>query len=327
MTPLRDDAIARLRAVAEQPDLSATRYELRELLGRGGMGAVFAAFDRELGRTVALKVISTAAETPANAARLRREAQILGHLEHPNIIPVHDVGILSDGRSFYTMKLVQGRRLDEHLQEGLVIAGRLQIFERICDALAFAHARGVVHRDLKPANIMVGPFGEVLVLDWGVAKTGIEPTHQTEKRFGPVPPSGLSGAGSIVGTVGFMSPEQAVGDPDVDARSDIHALGAMLRLMLESPGHGDERGQVPRRQRPLAAIADRALSTLPEARYQTVLELAEDLVRFRDGLPVQAYRENLLERFMRISARYKLPLALIVGYMLMRLLLLLMAPG
>ena len=300
MTHLPDAAIRHLRAVAEQPDLSDTRYELRELLGRGGMGTVYAAFDRDLGRLVALKVIATATVSPSTSEHLRREAQILARLEHPNIIPVHDVGVLPDGRSFYTMKLVQGRRLDEHLQQGLGIAERLQIFERVCDALAFAHAHGVIHRDLKPTNIMVGPFGEVLVLDWGVAKVENDP-----------------GADAIVGTHGFMSPEQARGDPDVDARSDIHALGAILRFLVKASD------QPPARPRALAAIADRALAVNANARYQTVQELGNDLSRYRDALPVLAYKENLLERAARVVGRFRLPLALILAYVLMRLLLLL----
>ena len=324
MTRIGDSALEHLRAVAEQPDLSHTRYEVRDLLGRGGMGAVYAAYDRELGRLVALKVTSIAASTSDSIARLRKEAGILAELEHPNIIPVHDVGVLTDGRCFYTMKLVQGRRLDEHVQDGRPLAERLQIFERICDAVAFAHARGVIHRDLKPANIMVGPFGEVLVLDWGVAKAGPE---RLALRAGSAaePAAGSTGAGTVIGTRGFMSPEQALGEPDVDARSDIHALGAILRFLLATSETRQDGGrqQTRRTPRPLAAIAGRASAVDRDARYQSVGDLAADLSRYRDALRVHAYRESVLERIVRVAGRYRLPLTLILAYVLMRLVLLL----
>ena len=147
-----------------------------------------------------------------------------------------------------------------------------------------------------------------MYMHWGIAKAGVEPAD-----------------GLVVGTMGFMSPEQARGDPDVDARSDIHALGAILRFLVNAPGDApaSERELPPRRMRALAAIVDRALAPTPEARYQSVLDLAADLSRYRDAQPVHAYRENMLERFVRVAGRYRLPLALILAYMLMRLLLLL----
>ena len=324
MTGLGDSAVEHLRAVAEQPDLSHTRYEVRGLLGRGGMGTVYAAFDSELGRLVALKVTSVAASNPDSIARLKKEAGILAALEHPNIIPVHDVGVLPDGRCFYTMKLVRGRRLDEHVQDGLPRAERLQIFERICDAVAFAHAHGVIHRDLKPANIMVGPFGEVLVLDWGVAKAGLERlAHCADTAGEPAP--GSTGAGTVVGTRGFMSPEQAYGDPGVDARTDVYALGTILRFLLTEPGMQADGARAPTRPLPraLAAIADRASSPARDGRYQAVSELSADLSRYRDALRVHAHHESVLERIIRVAGRYRLPLTLILVYVLMRLLLLL----
>ena len=314
MTQLPDATVERLRLIAEHPDLSETRYEVVELIGRGGMGVVYSALDRELGRLVALKVTGTAASTPDMIARLRREARILARLEHPNIIPVHDVGLLPDGRTFYTMKLVRGRRLDEYVQTGRSLAERLQIFERICDAVAFAHAHGVVHRDLKPPNVMVGAFGEVLILDWGIAKTGPDPG---------IDPSFPSAAGTIVGTQGFMSPEQARGDPAVDARTDIHALGVMLRFLVQGRYEAHPRDEGRRHPKRLAAIADRATRLDPDDRYQSVPALAEDLARYRDALPVEAYRENLAERLGRIAGRYRVPLALVLAYMVMRLVLLL----
>ena len=325
MTRLPDDAIERLRSVADEPDLSHTRYELRDLLGRGGMGVVYAAFDRELGRLIALKVTGTAATAPDTIDRLRKEARILAQLEHPNIVPVHDVGLLPDGRWFYTMKRVQGRRLDEHVNAGLPLAERLQIFEHICDAVALAHASGVIHRDLKPANIMVGPYGEVLVLDWGVAKAGLnEPPARADATRSATEP-GSTSAGTVIGTRGFMAPEQERGDPNVDARADIHALGAILSFLASAPDGSPDATNEPARRVPpaLAAIAARASAPLPEARYQSVPELAADLSRFRDARPVRAYRESVFERIARLAKRYQLPLTLILAYVLMRLILLL----
>ncbi len=167
---LSDQALDRLRAAAEMPDLSGTGYVLLDKLGEGGMGGVFRVQDTTLGRQVALKVIGIVDSSGELSARLLREAKIIARLEHPGIVPVHDVGTLPDGRVFYTMKLVQGQRLDQHAAELGGVPERLRTFQKICEAVSFAHAHDVVHRDLKPQNIMVGRFGEVLVMDWGLAK-------------------------------------------------------------------------------------------------------------------------------------------------------------
>ncbi len=167
---LSDRALERLRDAADLPDLSGTHYRLLERVARGGMGVVYTAEDERLQRRVALKVLDLTGSEGDLANRLIREARVLARLEHPGIVPVHDVGTLADGRVFYTMKFVEGHRLDKHIESVASTPDRLRIFLRICDAVAFAHARGVLHRDLKPANIMVGPFGEVLVMDWGLAK-------------------------------------------------------------------------------------------------------------------------------------------------------------
>src|SRR5205814_3380522 len=167
---LSDSALERLREGAEAPDLAGTRYRLLERIARGGMGVVYAAEDGNLQRRVALKVLDVPGTDGDLANRLVREARVLAALEHPGIVPVHDVGTLADGRVFYTMKFVEGQRLDKYIDSVTSIPDRLRLFLRICDAVAFAHARGVLRRDLKPANIMVGPFGEVLVMDWGLAK-------------------------------------------------------------------------------------------------------------------------------------------------------------
>ena len=168
MSALSDSALRRLRDAADFPDTTGTKYEIVDRIGQGGMGSVYRARDRELGREVALKVVRLPEASADVAARMVREARTLARLEHPGIIPVHDVGTLADGRAFYAMKLVRGAPLDALPRKP--IAERLEIVERICEAVAFAHAHGVIHRDLKPQNVMVGPFGEVLVMDWGVAK-------------------------------------------------------------------------------------------------------------------------------------------------------------
>ena len=223
---LSNRALERLRGGAELPDLSGTRYRLLDRIARGGMGVVYLAEDGDLQRRVALKVLDVP-ETGGNLAnRLMFEARVLAALEHPGIVPVHDVGTLADGRVFYTMKFVEGRRLDQYIESVASVQDRLRIFLRICDAVAFAHARGVLHRDLKPANIMIGPFGEVLVMDWGLAKilrseasdgarkadpeaTAFEKPKQTNTAGESMEISIVTGHGTVMGTPGYMSPEQA----------------------------------------------------------------------------------------------------------------------
>jgi len=177
MRHLSDKALTRLRSGADLPDVGGTRYRLIGQVARGGMGVVYAAEDELLQRRVALKVLEMPGSEGELANRLTREARVLARLEHPGIVPVHDVGTLPDGRVFYTMKFVEGQRLDHYIESLASAPDRLRIFLRICDAVAFAHARGVLHRDLKPANVMVGSFGEVLVMDWGLAKILADVTH------------------------------------------------------------------------------------------------------------------------------------------------------
>ncbi len=172
---ISDEAVSRLREVADAPDFSGTRYRIERELGRGGMGVVWAATDLDLQREVAVKVLPAWESSEDAATRLRREARILAQLEHPGIVPIHDLGQLADGRIFYAMKLVRGERLDSYLdRSALPLQERLRLFERFCEPVAFAHARGIAHRDLKPANVMVGSFGEILVLDWDSREA---PTH------------------------------------------------------------------------------------------------------------------------------------------------------
>src|SRR5207248_7961699 len=201
---------------------SDSRYEIGEQIGEGGMGAVYLAHDRELNRDVALKVLRAPIPTDDERMRILREARILASLEHPGIVPVHDVGALPDGRLFYVMKRVRGERLDDFARNERSRSELLRLFLQVCDAVAFAHAAGVIHRDLKPQNIMLGAFGEVLVLDWGLAKQIGEqtPAQPMQDSAGEIPAD--TGHGTVLGTPGFMAPEQARGDVAlIDERSDV----------------------------------------------------------------------------------------------------------
>jgi serine/threonine-protein kinase len=338
---LSNAALERLRDGADSPDLTGTRYRLLERIARGGMGVVYTAQDENLQRRVALKVLDVPGADGDLANRLIREARVLAALEHPGIVPVHDVGTLADGRVFYTMKFVEGQRLDEFITTVKSVPDRLRLFLRICDAVGFAHARGVLHRDLKPANIMVGPFGEVLVMDWGLAKilrgvdsnTAREPDPQATVFETPQPVavesdtteiSVITGYGTVMGTPGYMSPEQARGDVlHLDVRSDIFALGALLRFLLTGKPEVAPDSNAPRFDKSLAAICAKATAESPAARYSNVSDLAQDVSKHLDGLAVGAHRESILEKTARFYRRYRFFILLIAAYLAMRVLILL----
>ena len=301
MKSLSDAAVTRLREVVDRPD-AGDRYAVQELLGRGGMGAVYRATDRLLRRDVALKVLPTELEHDGIAQRLEREARVLAALEHPGIVAIHDAGKLGDGRPFYVMRLVRGRRLDEQARTES-LGERLRRFLAVCDAVSFAHSRGVIHRDLKPANVMIGEFGEVLVLDWGVAKRAAPP--------GPEPGPDSDPDGIAVGTPGFMAPEQSIAAADVDTRADIYALGAMLRELV---GTGQAR--------PLYAIAARATAANVNDRYPSVDSLAADVRAWLDRAPVSAYTESVLEKAIRFYRRNTALILLLLAYLVVRLFIL-----
>jgi eukaryotic-like serine/threonine-protein kinase len=266
MTPSLSDKIVQGLLAHLGPE----RYRLLEPVGRGGMGIVYRAEDTVLGREVALKIVESGVPD---------EAAITARLEHPGIVPVHDAGVLPDGRPFYAMKLVRGRRLDEWMRSQPALAERLSVFLRICDPVAFAHAHGVIHRDLKPANVMIGSFGEVLVLDWGVASQ--------------------EGAG----TPGYMPPEK-----EATPQADVFALGRILERLLPDPAPG-----------PLRSICAKATADSVAERYTSAVDLAAEVGRYLAGAPVLAHRESILERVRRIAGRHKTVLTLIAAYLAMRL--------
>ncbi len=307
---LPDSVVGHLGEVASEPDLSATKYRVLRRVGSGGMGVVYAAQDTELEREVAVKV-SFGGESDAHFARLMTEARVLGALEHPGIVPVYDAGRLPDGRGYYVMKLVRGERLDEWLRKERDRRAALRLFQRICEAVAFAHARGVVHRDLKPSNVMVGAFGEALVMDWGVAKgpraRADPPGGEDEARASP----GATLEGTVIGTPGFMAPEQARGEvATVDGRADVYSLGRILEFVLTAQAE-----DVPR---PLSSICARATADIASRRYATAELLGADVGAFLDGMPVSAHRETLMERGARFAARHRVLLSLLAAYVTMR---------
>src|SRR5437016_7121764 len=293
---LSDRALERLRDAADLPDLSGTHYRLLERVARGGMGVVYAAEDERLQRRVALKVLDLPGTAGDLANRLIREARVLARLEHPGIVPVHDVGTLADGRAYYTMKWVQGDRLDRHLARAAPLAERLRLFLRIADPVAFAHARGVLHRDLKPENVMVGSFGEVLVMDWGLAKV------LGDAESGPARSTGES---AVLGTPGFMSPEQRAGSSAaLDARTDVYSLGALLEWMSGATAPA-----------PLHAICGKATAARREDRYPDVRSLAADVAGFLDGEAVSAWSEGPIRRVLRLVRRHRVAAGIVLAYL------------
>lgn len=341
MSRLSDDQLRRLRDVVELPDLGDARYRIEDRLGAGGMATVYRAFDSALDRQVALKILTLSDSAGDLAVRMLREAKVVAQLEHPGIVPIHDVGTLPDGRVYYTMKLVQGRTLDQFVSASPSMSDRLRIFLRICEAVAFAHSRGVLHCDLKPSNIMVGAFGEALVMDWGVAAKLREPeasSYQTDSTIS----ESMTQHGMIVGTPGYLSPEQAEGANErVDARSDIYGLGGVLYFTLTGQPpiresavatalDRTQRGDIasPRStnreiHRRLEAICMKALALRPEDRYATVNALSADIGLYLDGEPVSARRETVWEKAGRWLARNQFIVVIALVYLLARLFFLL----
>jgi eukaryotic-like serine/threonine-protein kinase len=311
---LSKDSLHRLQAALEEPDLEGTRYRLIAQIGRGGMGSVYLAEDIELQRKVALKVMNLTDPSGDIAKRMWKEARIVAQLEHPGIVPIHDVGVLPDDRVFYAMKYVQGSRLDEYRSKAPAQAEVLRLFQKICEAVAFANAHGVIHRDLKPENIMVGPFGEVLVMDWGVAKV-LQNSDSSVAAFQKSSPNSEIDTqhGTVIGTQGYMSPEQARGETDsLDQRTDVYSLGAILSFLL------------PETDKRLAAICKKAMAESPSDRYLSADQLAADIAHFSDQQPISAYRENVMERTLRWIDRNRFVVYLVGTYLILRFLVLLL---
>jgi serine/threonine protein kinase len=286
----------------------AGRYEIGQELARGGMGVVYRATDRAFRRDVAVKVLNPRLVGTPAADRFFDEARITGQLQHPGIPSVHEVGTLPDGTPFLAMKLIRGRTLDDKLasrHSNVEEADQfLQVFEQVCLAVAFAHSKGVVHRDLKPQNVMVGGFGEVQVMDWGLAKQiGERDESRTSdalaRRFGEE-----TQAGTVLGTLSYMPPEQARGEQDkVDQRSDVFGLGAILCVILtgKPPYTGASADEVMRKaqtgdqadlktrlnmsvKRPLLAdLCYRCLNPDPARRPAHAGEVAVVVTRIREG--------------------------------------------
>ena len=335
---ISDSRLEHLRSVASQPDFRATKYEIVRELATGGMGTVYLAEDRQLMREVAIKVLNASAADDDSHRRMLREAHVIARLEHPGIVPVHDVGTLPDGRIYYAMKYVRGQRLDEYVREVGSIQERLRKFQSVCDAVAFAHSHGVVHRDLKPQNIMIGSFGEVLVLDWGVAKitknadASEAETLKVSPRQRPSEIDETTTQGTVIGTRNYMSPEQARGETSlVDERSDVFSLGVVLYFLLTNEPVPVQIGGGFRRPRQFdsriskqaEAVCLQAMAEDRSSRYATAKELSADVGRLLDGDSVSAYRERAAEKIVRWVGKNRFLVLLVLSYLLMRIILLL----
>jgi serine/threonine protein kinase len=304
-------------------DSECTRYELSDPLGEGGMAVVYKATDRGLERTIAVKCLrDELASKDEMRQRFFDEARILGALGHPGAIPIHQAGRLPDGRFYYSMKKIEGRTLQDLLAERSPEQIRdrhrmlhfVDLFARVCETMAAAHAERVIHRDLKPENMMVDEFGAVYVMDWGLAKR--------LDADGSAEDSGRTRVGDVMGTPSYMSPEQASGQSlRSDCQSDVFSLGVILYEILtgvnpfsaSSAQHAmkgvlyhdpdDPRSRNPKIDRGLSAVCMKALHKDPYRRYPTAGELLEDIRRFRRFQPVSAYTPRWIDRVYYWSRR------------------------
>lgn len=334
------EQIARRRA----GDSSSIRYQLLHSHARGGLGEVFIARDRELPRDVVLKEIqSQHLDDPTSIERFVLEAEITGSLEHPGIVPIYGFGHYSDGRPFYAMRFIRGETLGDairrfhekprtaELHRDVQFRDLIQRFVAVCQAVEFAHRRGVIHRDLKPSNIMLGEFGETLVVDWGLAKRlgtrELDPLKTLQLPRSPTtvdPSNSPTASGAVLGTPNYMSPEQAAGATDeVAPASDIYSLGATFYVLLtgRTPIEDRElpillakvqRGEFPsprqvdsRVPAALNAICLKAMRLLPELRYRSCREFADDLQSWLADEPVTAHAEPRAVRAARWIRRHR----------------------
>jgi WD40 repeat protein len=331
--PARPEAAAGEVAslAADDPE----RYEPVSEHARGGLGRVVRAVDRRLGRTVAVKELLR--HDASNEARFLREAMITARLEHPGIVPVHEAGRWPNGDPYYVMKLVEGRTLKELICEGATLRERLGLLPHViavADAVGYAHSEQVIHRDLKPSNVIVGSFGETIVVDWGLARDRKRDVPEPAEELVTAAGSGVSTvSGKVVGTPAYMSPEQARGDV-VDERADVYALGAVLyELLAGLPPHTDITPQavldrviagpprpltmvVPSVPGELATIVRKAMARDPDARYPNAIALAEDLRRFTTGKLVSAHSYSTWALLRKKLARHRGIVAVVVASIL-----------
>jgi tetratricopeptide (TPR) repeat protein len=309
-------------ATFELPSVEASNYEIREELGAGGMGKVVVARDRRLGRILAVKVAKVASSSVH--VRFAREAVLTARLQHPGIVPVYEAGVWPSAEPFYAMKLVAGAPLAKLILKARSLDERLALIPNVIavvDTLAYAHAHRVIHRDLKPDNVIVGDYGETIVIDWGLAKE-----LGTDDRDAPSPiaeqRAGQTVAGAAMGTPPYMSPEQAAAER-VDERADVYSLGALLYHVLAgiAPYWGPSSDAImakvlagppqalAERQKgipkDLLAIVDKAMARDPAARYQDAKQLADDLKRFERGQLVAAHVYSRKELLRRWYARHR----------------------
>ncbi|MEO7731611.1 MAG: serine/threonine-protein kinase, partial [Kofleriaceae bacterium] len=290
------------------------RYQIISEHGRGGLGRVSRAHDRELGRDVAIKELISRGNL--GEVRFLREALITARLEHPGIVPVHEAGEWPDGTPFYAMKLVAGRALRELIAERPSVEQRIGLLHHViavADAIAYAHGRNIIHRDLKPANVVVGDYGETIVIDWGLAKdlSASEPAVAGEGPFRTLADSELTAAGDVLGTPAYMSPEQSRGEP-VDQRADVFAIGAMLwelcSLKRMPPTDSIARRRALRKggiDPDLITIVDKALASDPGQRYPDAGALVADLRAFESGARIAARRYSLLAMLVHWTRRHR----------------------